>query len=167
MPLTIEFSDYKKKEYGRLVIDRDNLIIQFLPKSDSEVDQEAAIEKRRRFSEMSGRYWLDTIPELVRYDQDIDDERHLIADHVSEADKAGYHTHVKFIRNIDLEIMRLVISSIPKREWLEFISEECYESLLEVIAKYFLEIQGKIKTELSPSPAKIEQFYQEEKKTTV
>lgn len=134
MPLTIEL--YKNKEAGRLIIDRNNLIIQFLPNSNVIDDPSNLIAYKKRNSFSDGP--ILNSPLLVF--RDISDPRHIITEHMCEVDKGSYHMHCIFPHAINIGMIMQFINDDKRALWLQYISEECYESLMPIIKSYFTEL---------------------------
>lgn len=157
MPLTVELNDHRRNKYGRLVIDRDNLIIQFLPNSESDADKAIAHERKEAFKLLINECVTSKLRALAIMDTDIDDPRHIVTDHMCITDKGGFHLHFKFNQPINFEIMREFILCIPERDWLAYISQDCYEQLKTSISAYFRELKQ------SSAARSNEQYYLDEK----
>lgn len=153
MPLTLELYT-EEQVVGRLVIDRSNLVIQFLPKDKSPKEIDLAIGRRDKFMYEAPFIELNCGADLKR-GMDIDSPFHKITDHMCESDKEGYHTHMEFKKNIDLSLMQKILSL--KSVWLNHISEDCYNYLCGVVNNYFLELST------SASAQAIEAEYRNEK----
>lgn len=160
MPLTLEFPD-KKDEIIRLVIDRKNLIVLFIPKSESIEDENAAIFNKQMFCLKFNTFFTTEYFDLLVSMEIDDDSRHAIVDHVCESDKKFFHMHYQFKRIIDSDFILDMLHK-SKFLWLDFISKNEYRNLRHIIHQYFLEQVNP--SLLSPTPSAIENYYQIEKK---
>jgi len=161
MPLTLEFESHSldgQRLYGQFIIDRDNLIIRFKPQSNDTAHIMQTVTTRDRFSTLFDKNILPHLSNTTSM-VDLPEHLHLLADHLSENDKLGYHSHYKFKKNIQLEDIQLIFNKIKESaELTSFISPIQCDSMYTVCESYFTEQN----TPFSPAHD-IEQTYRNEK----
>lgn len=160
MPLTLELWG-RSPMPGRLIIAGNNLIIQFIPKTQSEKHLREAMYVRDRFSEILEAYRQhvkvvlksDSFEKLLYLNNyPMKDPRHHITTHMCAAEADLFHAHITFENPVNAETMRIIFDSLAEF-WTNYVSRECLQYLKATVEEYFFDKKN----------IAMDLFYQQEK----
>ena len=158
MPFNIDFKN-KYNQLGRLTIDRNNLIFQFIPASDDMIERKKAFRLREDFYsaiEIGAAFTAKTFPaQMEAYA--MEDTRHRIADHLCSSDSEVIHVHYKFVNNVDYKLVESLLTCLPSSVLDDYITAKDTKHILTAVKGYFDELQN------DQTAIQIEQEYVENK----
>lgn len=148
MALLFTFCDGKFQHKNQLAIDKNNIIIQFNPKSVMDEDIKAAANERDRFNFLISFYLSPFISDLISYKEwhetntmhhDVPDYSWAVPTLMRNEHPHAYYIYLKFGKHVDAELMRTLFDKkiLSQAELSKFMSEDSRERLLNECADYF------------------------------
>lgn len=168
MPLTLELYGTNSKQTGRLIIDRNNLIVayhaDFSMKSTNKAmknrdETSTLIHNSYAYSNMGKICELYPLSSKQNFAK-TEDPRHDALEHMSEYDRYECkHAHWIFKDDINFNLIYLIFSNLHTDNRPDLISNDCINNILAISKQYFLEL------DTSDTAKRIEAEYREHKES--
>lgn len=137
MPLLLNLWGPGENDAGRLEINGKDLIIEFIPHTNSASDTKHAAMRRDRFNFVLSFYLSYLLEEQIDYSSLARITQ------VQDVEREGYCILLSFSKNVDAAVIQLLFGGeyLSRSELAKFMDEECRRNILEKTGIYFNQLQ--------------------------